>query len=117
MARTPEEKAARAAAKPAEAKGGALLRELRKQAVDQPLHLAWAFATALPLALLVGLGSRHRSRWAALGWFTVSTVAIVVREVLQWPSSRPWDPWLDWSFFALGYGLAAVAGVIAWRHR
>jgi len=92
--------------------------ELKKQAVDQPLHFLWAIATALPLALLVALRG-VRSRWTlgALGLFVASSAAIVVREVIQWPSTRPWDPWLDWSFFALGYAAALGAFFVARRRR
>ena len=80
--------------------------------LDQTLHFLWAFLAVLPLALT------RRTRYLshlALAWLTLNGGLIVLREVNQWPTSRPWDPWLDWAFFALG--AAAGLGVAAWRRR
>ena len=39
-----------------------------------------------------------------------SIVAIIVREFRQWPSSRWWDPWMDWAFFGVGACLGIYLG-------
>lgn len=77
-------------------------REVLKQVVDQPLHAVWAAASALPVALATArgrLGPAALAGLASLGW-------IAAREWGQWPSSRPWDPWLDWTSYAAGIGVA-----------
>ena len=71
----------------------ALKKEIIKQLGDQSLHLAmgiasvglinWAFGS---IVLAVGI---------TIGWEAY-------REWGQWPSSRPWDPPLDFAFEALG---------------
>lgn len=85
-------------------------KELKKQAIDQPLHFAWAFATTFAPFLAKMLGFPE---WAGVliifASFT-SMVSIVLREWLQWPSSRWWDPWLDWLFFTAGAGTGIATG-------
>jgi len=77
-------------------------KEAGKQAVDQTLHFAWAAATTffpfLTWAMLSAWGATIPAIAGSLG----SAVVIVVREVKQWPSSRWWDPWLDWLFYVIG---------------
>jgi hypothetical protein len=77
----------------------ALLEELLKQAVDQPGHLVVA---GLPIVL-----SRYLTGVPWYGWPVLPLLAY--REWLQWPSSRWWDPPLDWTFLALGAILATWA--------
>ena len=92
-----------------------LKHEVLKQAIDQPLHFLWAFLAALPLALVAGAGRDRKWTTIAVAWFAGNAAFIVTREVFQWPSSRPWDPYLDWSFFVLG--AAGAAAVWWWRRR
>ena len=70
----------------------ALLKEILKQAVDQPGHFLIA---AFPIWL-----SRRLTGVPWYGWPVVPLLAY--REWLQWPSNRWWDPPLDWAFLALG---------------
>lgn len=79
----------------------ALLEEVGKQAVEQPLHVLMA---AAPICL-----SRHLTRVPWYGW--AITPLLVWREWSQWPSKRWWDPPLDWAFLTLGVVLAT------WRRR
>ncbi len=81
-----------------------LLGELVKQTIDQPLHVLMAVASlwALGYALvLVGASVTLSCVLAAV----VTAAWIGVREYLQWPSSRWWDPYLDWFFEAGGLAL------------
>ena len=77
----------------------ALLKELGKQAIDQPGHFLIA---ALPILL-----SRHLTGVPWYGWTAVPLLAY--REWLQWPSNRWWDPPLDWVVLALGVIMATWA--------
>jgi hypothetical protein len=77
----------------------ALLKELLKQAIDQPGHLLIA---SLPIIL-----SRYLTGVPWYGWPAIPLLAY--REWLQWPSNRWWDPPLDWAFLALGVIVATWA--------
>lgn len=78
-----------------------IIREVRKQAVDQPLHFLIA---AGPIAL-----SRYLTGVPWYGWATAPLLAY--REWRQWPSKRWWDPPLDWAVLVFG------AVVATWRRR
>ncbi len=87
-------------------------KELRKQAIDQTLHWLWAFATTFaPFAASAWIDLDVSVGWVMVGSFA-SLCWIVGRETLQWPSERWWDPALDWSVFALGFGHGIVAGIV-----
>lgn len=78
-------------------------REILKQLVDQPLHFAWAAMSAAAVF------------WGPLGLTllgVLSTTAIVAREYEQWPSSRWYDPYLDWTFFAAGWTVGALVTLL-----
>jgi hypothetical protein len=77
----------------------ALLKELAKQALDQPGHFLIA---AVPILL-----SRRLTGVPWYGWAVVPLLAY--REWLQWPSNRWWDPPLDWAVLALGVVVATWA--------
>jgi hypothetical protein len=77
----------------------ALLKELLKQAIDQPGHFLIA---ALPIVL-----SRYLTGVPWYGWPVIPLLAY--REWLQWPSNRWWDPPLDWACLALGVIIATWA--------
>jgi hypothetical protein len=89
------------AAGPAAWTGGKILKEVGKQAVDQPGHFLIGAAPIWVSRYLVGVP------W--FGW--VMAPILAYREWLQWPSNRWWDPPLDWVFLTLG----AVAAT--WRRR
>lgn len=76
-----------------------LLKELLKQAIDQPGHFLIA---ALPIWL-----SRRLTGVPWYGWPVIPLLAY--REWLQWPSNRWWDPPLDWAWLALGVIIATWA--------
>ena len=78
-----------------------ILKEVGKQAVDQPGHFLISAAPIWASRYLVGVP------W--FGW--VAAPVLAYREWLQWPSNRWWDPPLDWGFLTLG-ALAAT-----WRRR
>lgn len=69
-------------------------REIVKQLIDQPLHILMGIVSVCVLSSLMGV-------WFGVG-FTVAWIA--AREYNQWPSSRWWDPPLDWFFEAVGIG-------------
>jgi hypothetical protein len=77
--------------------GGKILKEVGKQAVDQPGHFLIGAAPIWVSRYLVGVP------W--FGW--VAAPILAYREWLQWPSNRWWDPPLDWAFLTLG-ALAAT---------
>ncbi len=91
-----------------------VLGELVRQLIDQPLHIlmtvgsvwgiggsAWAIfyftgdgtVTGIKLLTCLVAGSTLTATWVAL------------RERAQWPSSRWWDPPLDWFFEVVGMSL------------
>ena len=69
-----------------------ILKEVGKQAIDQPGHFLIGGAPIWASRYLVGVP------W--LGW--VAAPILAYREWLQWPSNRWWDPPLDWAFLTLG---------------
>ena len=77
----------------------AVLAEVGKQAVEQPLHFLIA---AAPICL-----SRQLAGVPWYGW--AITPLLAWREWSQWPSRRWWDPPLDWAFLTLGV-VSATSG-------
>jgi hypothetical protein len=71
---------------------GKILKELGKQAIDQPGHFLIAAVPIWASRCLVGVP------W--YGW--VAAPLLAYREWLQWPSNRWWDPPLDWICLTLG---------------
>ena len=69
-----------------------ILKEVGKQAIDQPGHFLIGAAPIWASRYLVGVP------W--FGW--VAAPILAYREWLQWPSNRWWDPPLDWAFLTLG---------------
>jgi hypothetical protein len=82
-----------------------ILREVGKQAVDQPGHFLIGAAPIWASRCLVGVP------W--FGW--VTTPILAYREWLQWPSNRWWDPPLDWAFLTLGAVAATWSRRPGWR--
>jgi predicted PurR-regulated permease PerM len=82
--------------------GRTIWQEIVKQCIDQPLHLLWAWAG---IAILLWLWP---TMWGPIGilFGVVNTAYIAYREYDQWPSTRWWDPYLDWLFFAAGIVVA-----------
>jgi hypothetical protein len=80
-----------------------VLKEVGKQAIDQPGHFLIAAAPIWASRYLVGVP------W--YGW--VAAPLLAYREWLQWPSNRWWDPPLDWAFLSLG----AVVATFRRRNR
>ena len=78
-----------------------VLKEVGKQAIDQPGHFLIAAVPIWASRCLAGVP------W--FGW--VAAPLLAYREWLQWPSKRWWDPPLDWTFLSLG------AVVATFRHR
>jgi hypothetical protein len=76
-----------------------ILKEVGKQAVDQPGHFLIGATPIWASRYLVGV--------PGFGW--VMAPILAYREWLQWPSDRWWDPPLDWAFLTLG-AVAATWG-------
>ena len=77
-------------------RAGKILKEIGKQAIDQPAHFLIA---AAPIWL-----SRHLVGVPWYGWAAAPLLAY--REWLQWPSNRWWDPPLDWAVLTIGLVVA-----------
>ena len=82
--------------------------ELRKQLIDQPLHVLMTAASVLAVASLLG--------WQGVVAWVATTVGVLVtgawvglREYLQYPprETHPWDVWLDAAFEVAGIALGA----------
>ena len=73
---------------------------IRKQAIDQPAHFAWAF-----VATYIGLMTTQPFGYM---FITIHACAIIYREYKQWPSSRWYDPYMDWAFYSAGF-ITAIA--------
>jgi hypothetical protein len=71
---------------------GKVLKEVGKQAIDQPGHFLIGAVPIWASRCLIGVP------W--YGW--VAAPLLAYREWLQWPSNRWWDPPLDWIFLSLG---------------
>jgi hypothetical protein len=69
-----------------------IIKEVGKQAIDQPGHFLIGATPIWASRCLVGVP------W--FGWVLAPILAY--REWLQWPSNRWWDPPLDWAFLTLG---------------
>jgi hypothetical protein len=81
-----------------------VLGELVKQAIDQPLHVLMTVASVWAIGYVLTLvGASVTLAGVLAGVLTAAWVG--VREYLQWPSSRWWDPYLDWLFEAGGLAL------------
>jgi hypothetical protein len=83
---------------------GKVLKEVAKQAIDQPGHFLISAAPIWASRYLVGVP------W--FGWIAAPILAY--REWLQWPSRRWWDPPLDWAFLTLG-AVAATRSRVGWH--
>jgi len=95
-----------------------VLGEVVKQLIDQPLHILMTFGSVLATAALAHFVAVWLPATAPISVMLSMTAGIfvtagwnVIRELEQWPSSRWWDPPLDWFFEALGIGLGAWAWV------
>jgi hypothetical protein len=87
-----------------EAEYGKTGKEIAKQAIDQPLHVLMAVASVWLIGWLLTLtGLSVVLSVVVAGVLTGAWMA--VREYFQWPSSRWWDPVLDWLFEAGGLAL------------
>lgn len=87
------------------------LRELAKQAIDQPLHVLMAVASVwLFSGPIVWLGATVGVAVTAGGVYTAAWMSYY--EWKQWPSERWYDPYLDWTFEAGGLALG-IWSVIA----
>ena len=87
-----------------EAEYGKTGKKIAKQAIDQPLHILMAVASVWLIGWLLTLtGLSVILSTIISGVLTGAWMAF--REYLQWPSSRWWDPVLDWFFEAGGLAL------------
>lgn len=87
-------------------------KEIRKQLIDQPLHMLWSGVSVGLVVWSVRAGLPPALSIFCVLVGVVSVAAIVLREYDQWPSSRWWDPPLDWLCFAIGGGLGGWLGTV-----
>ena len=87
---------------------------LKRRLRDQPWHFLWALANGF--FLFASLST------LALG--LLSSAWLTGREIQQFPSESTstnafwkaiggWDPWLDMSFYVLGYAVGVPLGMLA----
>ncbi len=85
---------------------------IKRRLRDQPWHFLWALANGVFL-----FASFHTLTLGLL-----STAWLVGREIMQFPSESTssnrfwvavggWDPWLDASFYVLGYAVGVPLGL------
>ena len=93
-----------------------------KQPIDQTLHALWG---GVPWFFVASNGPGIPINWPWLvdysnwSWLlfwssfvaSLLTTLFVVRAWSQWPSSRWWDPCMDWLFFGVGSGLGIWLGL------
>lgn len=91
-------------------------KEIRKQLIDQPLHILMTFASVWIIAGPTSLAFGHIEYWNGFAAYVAGMLTFawaLAREVCQWPSSRWWDPPLDAAFQWLGLWLG-VWSFLSW---
>ena len=92
-----------------------VLGEIVKQAIDQPLHILMTVGSIWGIGALVFWGifaewnPEYRLLASVIAGGTLTSTWVVAREWYQWPSSRWWDPPLDWLFEAGGIALGVYS--------
>jgi hypothetical protein len=96
--------------------------ELKKQFIDQPLHVVVCAASVLGASLLVYIAGVYTfwgftpggslGRFAGLAGILITVGWNAAREMVQWPprQSAKWDPYVDWAF----EGLGTAGGGVLW---
>ncbi len=91
-----------------------VLGEIVKQAIDQPLHVlmtvgsVWGISGAFWGIWFVagdGIVLPLQFLFSVIAGGSLTALWVALREKAQWPSSRWWDPPLDWLFSTIGIGL------------
>ncbi len=90
--------------------------ELVKQSIDQPLHILMTVGSVWAIGA-IALVSLSSLLIAMIAGGTLTALWVALREYFQWPSSRWWDPPLDWAFETAGiilgvWSLGPVVGKI-----
>jgi hypothetical protein len=87
--------------------------ELKKNLIDQPLHILMGVASVVGIASVLG--------WQGVAVWVATTVGVLLtctwvglREFFQYPprETRPWDVWVDAVFEILG--IAGGAALYIW---
>ncbi len=102
-----------------------VLGEIVKQLIDQPLHVlmtvgsVWGISGFFAGVFFVGYGVVNGVHLllSLIAGGALTALWVALREYFQWPSSRWWDPPLDWAFEAAGiilgvWSLGPVIGKI-----
>ena len=90
--------------------------EAKKQAVDQPLHVAMSVASVLAVGAAVSALWRRAPSWASAAIAGLVTAAWeFAREWSQWPprADATWDPYLD-GVFEIGGIALGVFVLVRW---
>ena len=96
-----------------------VLGEIVKQLIDQPLHVlmtvgsVWGISGFFAGVFFVGYGVVNGVHLllSLIAGGSLTALWVSLREKAQWPSSRWWDPPVDWFFSAAGIGL----GILSFR--
>ena len=93
-------------------KNRTLGEEVRAQLLDQFLHLLMTSSSVYALCELThycvgftGMGPTILNAISLAVGLCGTSLWNALREWVQWPSSRWWDPPLDWTFLVIGMGL------------
>ena len=93
-----------------------LKQEIWAQIRDQFLHVLMCVGSVWGIAVLFFLALYWTPVGTLLWLETLMGVCLTslwnaLRERSQWPSSRPWDPPLDWNFIVIGMLVGATTWI------
>jgi hypothetical protein len=88
---------------------GVLVDEIKKNLIDQPLHILMCSASVLGLASLIQWQSGLKPLTPMLVGVLLTCTWVGLREFFQYPprETRPWDVWVDATFEVIGIVLGA----------
>lgn len=78
---------------------------------DQTWHMLWGGVPWWTYATLFGYDKYAVITWTWGAIVALSMLAFIVREILQWPSKRWWDPYLDCLVFGTASGVGIWLGL------
>lgn len=84
--------------------------EIKKQLIDQPLHLLMCIASVVGLGSILMLAVGVKVVLATIISTMLTCAWVGLREYIQYPprETRPWDVWVDAVFEIIGIAGGAV---------